>query len=1674
MKKTLLGSILLPSALALFPATPAQAQSAYFQAVTNLNPAGYWPMHEVADPVPGDVETNLGTLGPLANGYYADWLPMTPLTTHQVAGALAGDTDTAAAFNGAKNAGGQGYLLVPKTSSAMTIKPPFTIEAWAFPSNTVYADMVSQFGFAQNGANTGSRYGCRLIWDGRFHLEFGTSGGSAGVVGTSHSALQWYHVVVTCDGSSGTVWVNGISENTGAVTPNWDPALPLTVGNGFWAGGGPQRAYNGAVDEVAVYNYVLPDAKIQAHYDSGTNASPSTPYKDTILADTPLVYLRMNGPAYTPPARSTWPVMTNYGSIALNGAYSPGAIPGSVVGPNLGGVPFAGMGDLNVMPGNGMSSYATAGFDPTFNPTTTPFSYGGWFRGNPADSRNFQTIMGHSDSSWRAAINNTGKLQVHGAGGPDLTSTVAYNDGLWHQFMVTAFPSNSVTLAPGTNILYVDGSLVASNLARTIDVGTNADVVLGNDPQFLNGTTIGRSFAGQLCEAAFWTRVLSPVEVRSLWNAAGVPPQIRTQPVSASANQGAAFTNTILAAGSDPLSYQWYQNSLPRGDQTGPSLVLNPVQSGDAGSYFVVVTNNFGAVTSSVVTLTVYSSPIVGSYLPVTYTNLFLLYAGANPTFSILSASGAAPIYYQWYSNGALLAGATNASVTLSNVALGGLTTYCVLSNFVGVTTSYVWTASVIPAPTSPYGRSVMDLKPTAYWRLNEPEDALNPGNPGAIAHDYAGGNNGVYTNVLLGQSGYNTISDPGTTAAQVGSFATAESGALGIAAPDFSAPTNTSRAFSVAVWVNGAAQSTDAGIVTRGYGAGGEQFNLDCGGNTGASHAFRFFVRNASGMAGYGTSTRVPDGFWHQLVGVCDQPNGTVTLYVDGLAAASGAFASGGGILASTSPVSLGTRRQNATSAYNYQFVGNINDVVFYDYALTAAQVASNYLVAGVSPQIIQQPPATASVAEGGTLTLSAAAFGTEPLSYQWLDSFGNTALFAAQTNATLLLSNIPGTLNGDSLYLSVTNLYGSVLSTPVVLSVVSGPPQITVSNLPPHVLVPSGKAYTYFVQVVGTVPFSYQWFQGGAPLAAETNATLTVTAGSPGASVTYSVLVTNIHGSATGSSVLTAIAPLTDRYGTNILALHPAGYWPLQETYAPPAVTLETNLGTLGSLGNAYYAVANADGIGTVAGTMQFGAGGATADYDPCVQFTAPSGINYAFVPRVSPALTLLPPLSMECWVNSSSTAFSDIMGYGGAPGDGSGNWGGLRLSWNRANNAQAYYYYGSGGNYYSLSGGTGSLGPGIWHHCVLTYDGTNLVLYTDGVLQNSVVATIAPNPWTPFTMGDSRWDSRPTRAYSGLLDEVAVYTNVLTLAQVQAHYDAGTNSTGNYPQTITNDHPQLYFRMNCPGFATPDPLTFPTVVNYGSASVNGTYVPGIVPGGVPGPSIAGLTPSLAAPINGVISCVHAGNDPAFNPTGTQPFTAMTWFRTYPSDNAVETLLSHGLVNWAMNLDGATGRIVWNLYNGGQVTSTNVLNDGQWHMVAGVFDGTTSYLYLDGALNSSGAVATGLVGSPDTELYLGGNAAMTDVSSNERYFAGALAHAAFFTNALTGQQIQDLYNIAVVTRPLISIRQSGSSSVITFTGTLLSSPTVGGTYSPVSGATSPYTVPQGEPQRFYRSSNP
>ena len=391
-------------------------------------------------------------------------------------------------------------------------------------------------------------------------------------------------------------------------------------------------------------------------------------------------------------------------------------------------------------------------------------------------------------------------------------------------------------------------------------------------------------------------------------------------------------------------------------------------------------------------------SPTFSAEYPITHTNVMTLYGGSggllgsSPTFSVV-AQGTSPLSYQWRTNGVAVGGATSASFTFTNAQVDGPTNFdCVVTNTSGSITSMVWRVAYVPAPTASFPQSVLALHPMAYWRMNEPDNGLSDGNPGALCMDYASGNNGYYTNVYLGITpGYSASTDPSETAVQFGTYTTTGSFATGFGDNiDFGTPAGSNAEFSVAAWVNGQNFSQDfaCGFLTIGL-YSQEQFTVA------EVPATIFAVVNASGVAAnaFSSTDLSTDSNWHYMVGVCDESNGVVSVYIDGQLQGTAAITPGSGLRARTSPLMIGARYYTTMSSV-LQYRGNMNDVAFYNYPLTAQQVGAGYAeTVNVAPYFTQKPANTNINAGGGLpLTIPVEVVGTGPIGYSWDDVGGGT----------------------------------------------------------------------------------------------------------------------------------------------------------------------------------------------------------------------------------------------------------------------------------------------------------------------------------------------------------------------------------------------------------------------------------------------------------------------------------------------------------------------------------------------------------------------------------------------------------------------------------------------------------------------------------------------------------
>ncbi|MBI5769404.1 MAG: immunoglobulin domain-containing protein [Verrucomicrobia bacterium] len=94
----------------------------------------------------------------------------------------------------------------------------------------------------------------------------------------------------------------------------------------------------------------------------------------------------------------------------------------------------------------------------------------------------------------------------------------------------------------------------------------------------------------------------------------GAAPVITSAPVDRTVIIGAGVSFAAQAAGVPAVSYQWRKDGQPLTGATAATLTLATTRAADAGSYDVVVTNEFGTATSSAARLKLIARSYAGTY----------------------------------------------------------------------------------------------------------------------------------------------------------------------------------------------------------------------------------------------------------------------------------------------------------------------------------------------------------------------------------------------------------------------------------------------------------------------------------------------------------------------------------------------------------------------------------------------------------------------------------------------------------------------------------------------------------------------------------------------------------------------------------------------------------------------------------------------------------------------------------------------------------------------------------------------------------------------------------------------------------------------------------------------------------------------------------------------------
>lgn len=156
-------------------------------------------------------------------------------------------------------------------------------------------------------------------------------------------------------------------------------------------------------------------------------------------------------------------------------------------------------------------------------------------------------------------------------------------------------------------------------------------------------------------------------------------PVITSHPASQTVQTGMAVNFIVAATGTGPLSFQWKKDNGALSGATKGNYSIASAKSTDSGTYVCEVTGVAGTAVSNAGILTISDPPAISTHPQSKTTD-----PGDSVNFTV-SASGTAPLSYQWRKNGAAINGATVALYAIASAAQSHEGSYtCLVSNPVG------------------------------------------------------------------------------------------------------------------------------------------------------------------------------------------------------------------------------------------------------------------------------------------------------------------------------------------------------------------------------------------------------------------------------------------------------------------------------------------------------------------------------------------------------------------------------------------------------------------------------------------------------------------------------------------------------------------------------------------------------------------------------------------------------------------------------------------------------------------------------------------------------------------------------------------------------------------------------------------------------------------------------
>jgi signal peptidase I len=402
--------------------------------------------------------------------------------------------DTAMRFSGAS-------LVSASSTATLVNQDTFTEEIW-FTTTTTAGGRLLGMGSSNSGnSGTSDRY-ISMAANGSLSLLVGAT--TITSPATGYNDGSWHQAAASLGAAGMRLYVDGalVANNAGVTTG--------TNYTGRWRIGGDTAYFAGTLDEAAVFLTQLADAQVTAHHTSGTTAGTLAAYTAVIAADTPWALWHLNDPA------KPWYTTNNFVTPMADssGSGHAGVVhnlwPHSVVGGGGGALigveassPSIGFG-----PGGGV-------YDPVAVVNPTVFSLELWFR---TTSTTGGELIGFGDQQYLSSFQRdrivymrddgllTYGIYDNGTTVVTLSTSTAYNDGVWHHLVAT--------FGPAGMIFYLDGVQVGINASPGVPQVATDYWRWGGDN--VNGWPVkptSEYFNGDLDEMAVYSTQLTPARI---------------------------------------------------------------------------------------------------------------------------------------------------------------------------------------------------------------------------------------------------------------------------------------------------------------------------------------------------------------------------------------------------------------------------------------------------------------------------------------------------------------------------------------------------------------------------------------------------------------------------------------------------------------------------------------------------------------------------------------------------------------------------------------------------------------------------------------------------------------------------------------------------------------------------------------------------------------------------------------------------------------------------------------------------------------------------------------------------------------------------------------------------------------------------------------------------------